>query len=182
MAKIAAKVYGDSLFDLAMEENRCEAFLEEVRTVKQVLEDNPEVEALVCHPGISSEEKQAFIEKCFKGSVSNDMTGFLLILVKKGRFQERNAIFAYFISRVKEYQKIGVAEVLAPMELAGEQKQKIEKKLLETTDYEKMEITYRVDKSLIGGLMIRIGDRVVDTSVKNRLTELRTQLMETALD
>lgn len=182
MAKIAAKVYGDALFDLAMEEGRCEAFLEEVRTVQQVLKENPEVEALICHPGIDSSEKQAFVEKCFKGNVSDDMTGFLLILVKKGRFQERDAIFAYFISRVKEYQKIGVAEVLAPMELAGEQKSKIEKKLLETTDYEKMEITYRVDTSLIGGLVIRIGDRVVDTSVKNRLTELRMQLMNTALD
>lgn len=182
MAKIAAKVYGDALFDLAMEENQCDLFLEEVLKVRQVLDENPDVEALICHPGISSEEKQAFIEKCFKGSVSENMTGFLLVLVKKGRFQERDAIFTYFISRVKEYKKIGVAEVSAPMELSKAQKKKLENRLLQTTAYEKMEITYRVDESLIGGLIIRIGDRVVDTSIKNRLVELRTQLMQTALD
>lgn len=182
MAKIAAKVYGDALFELAVEEDRCSQFLEEVRMVEQVLAENPEVETLICHPGVSSQEKQAFIEDCFKGSVSDDMTGFLLVLVKKGRFQERNAIFAYFISKVKEYQKIGIAEVTAPTELTGKQKDAIERKLLETTDYHKMEVTYRLEPGLIGGLVIRIGDRVVDTSVRSRLTELRTQLMGIALD
>lgn len=182
MAKIAAKVYGDALFDLAVEENRCDLFLEEVQTVRAALDQNPQVETLICHPGVGSEEKQEFIEKCFKGKISDDMTGFLLVLVKKGRFRERDAIFAYFISRVKEYKKIGVAEVASPMKLSGEQKKKIEQKLLATTDYQKMEVTYRMDESLIGGLVIRIGDRVVDTSIKNRLVDLRTQLMEISLD
>lgn len=182
MAKIAAKVYGDALFDLAVEENRCDQLLEEVYTVEDALAGNPEVETLICHPGISSEEKQGFIEKCFKGKISDDMTGFLLVLVKKGRFQERNAIFAYFISKIKEYKKIGVAQVASPFPLNQKQQEKIEKRLLETTNYKKMEITYREDPSLIGGLVIRIGDRVVDTSVKSRLEELKTQLLGIALD
>ena len=182
MAKLAAKVYGDALFDLAVEENRCDQFLEEIHAVEKALADNPDVETLICHPGISSEEKQEFIEKCFRGSVSDDMTGFLLILVKKGRFPERESIFAYFISKVKEYKKIGVAQVASLFPLSREQKDKIEKRLLETTDYEKIEASYREDTSLIGGLVIRIGDRVVDTSVKSRLEELKTQLMGIALD
>lgn len=182
MAKIAAKVYGDALFDLAVEENRCDQFLEEIHAVETALAENPEVEALICHPGISSEEKQEFIERCFQGEVSDDMTGFLLVLVKKGRFQERESVFAYFISKVKEYKKIGVASIASPFPLNRKQKDKIEKRLLETTDYEKIEAVYREDESLIGGLVIRIGDRVVDTSVKSRLEELRIQLMGIALD
>ena len=167
MAKVAAKVYGDALFELAVEENRCDQFLEEICAVENVLDQNPQAETLLCHPGIGSEEKQDFIEKCFKGNVSDDMTGFLQILVKKGRFSERNAIFAYFTS---------------PFELTAEQKTKIEKRLLDTTDYKKMEITYREDKTLIGGLVIRIGDRVIDTSIKSRLEELRLQLMGISLE
>ena len=103
MAKVAAKVYGDALFELAVEENRCDQFLEEICAVENALDQNPQAETLLCHPGIGSEEKQDFIEKCFKGNVSDDMTGFLQILVKKGRFSERNAIFAYFTAKVKEY-------------------------------------------------------------------------------
>ena len=98
------------------------------------------------------------------------------------RFSERNAIFAYFTAKVKEYKKIGVALVTSPFELTAEQKTKIEKKLLDTTDYKKMEITYREDKTLIGGLVIRIGDRVIDTSIKSRLEELRLQLMGISLE
>ena len=102
--------------------------------------------------------------------------------MKKGRFSERNAIFAYFTAKVKEYKKIGVARVTSPFELTAEQKTKIEKRLLDTTDYKKMEITYREDKTLIGGLVIRIGDRVIDTSIKSRLEELRLQLMGISLE
>ena len=182
MAKVAAKVYGDALFELAVEENRCDQFLEEICAVENALDQNPQAETLICHPGIGSEEKQDFIEKCFKGNVSDDMTGFLQILVKKGRFSERNAIFAYFTAKVKEYKKIGVALVTSPFELTAEQKSKIEKRLLDTTDYKKMEITYREDKTLIGGLVIRIGDRVIDTSIKSRLEELRLQLMGISLE
>ena len=174
MAKVAAKVYGDALFELAVEENRCDQFLEEICAVENALDQNPQAETLLCHPGIGSEEKQDFIEKCFKG--------FLQILVKKGRFSERNAIFAYFTAKVKEYKKIGVALVTSPFELTAEQKTKIEKRLLDTTDYKKMEITYREDKTLIGGLVIRIGDRVIDTSIKSRLEELRLQLMGISLE
>ena len=86
MAKVAAKVYGDALFELAVEENRCDQFLEEICAVENALDQNPQAETLLCHPGIGSEEKQDFIEKCFKGNVSDDMTGFLQILVKKGPY------------------------------------------------------------------------------------------------
>ena len=58
----------------------------------------------------------------------------------------------------------------------------MQKRLLDTTDYKKMEITYREDKTLIGGLVIRIGDRVIDTSIKSRLEELRLQLMGISLE
>ena len=99
---------------------------------------------------------------------------FLVVMV--------GATFAYFTAKVKEYKKIGVALVTSPFELTAEQKTKIEKKLLDTTDYKKMEITYREDKTLIGGLVIRIGDRVIDTSIKSRLEELRLQLMGISLE
>jgi len=57
-------------------------------------------------------------------------------------------------------------------------KEKILKRLLETTDYQEFEIHYSVDESLIGGMVIRIGDRVVDSSIKHKLLELSRQLQK----
>ena len=83
MAKVAAKVYGDALFELAVEENRCDQFLEEICAVENALDQNPQAETLLCHPGIGSEEKQDFIEKCFKGNAFPREMPYLHILQLK---------------------------------------------------------------------------------------------------
>ena len=83
---------------------------------------------------------------------------------------------------MKEYKKIGVAEVISASPLSGEQKEKIEKKLLDTTHYETMEIEYKVDEKKIGGLMIRIGDRVVDSTIQSKLNLLTGSLLKISLE
>ena len=68
------------------------------------------------------------------------------------------------------------AYVTSAMELSDAQKAAVEKRLLETTKYVKFEMHYDVDSELIGGMVIRIGDRVVDTSIKTKLYELSKSL------
>ena len=62
------------------------------------------------------------------------------------------------------------------MELSAQQKADVEKKLSDTTGFTTLEMNYSIDKSLIGGMVIRIGDRVVDTSIKTKLAELTKNL------
>ena len=87
----------------------------------------------------------------------------------------------YFINRVKEYKKIGVVKVTSAVVLSDEQKKRVEEKLLATTQYVDLEITYEVDEELLGGLVIRIGDRVVDSSIRTRLEEVKRELMNLQL-
>ena len=72
--------------------------------------------------------------------------------------------------------------VASAVELRTEQKEKIREKLLATTKYQSLEITWKVDESLIGGLVIRIGDRVVDSSLKYKLDQLKSQLLKISLE
>lgn len=182
MAKLVSKTYGDALFELAVTENLTDSLLEEIQMVQTVLKENEDFEKILMHPEISKSEKIQVIENVFKGQTSDALTGFLRIVVTKGRYKDLPDIFAYFIARVKEYKKIGVAVVTSAILLGDEQKQKIEKKLLATTSYETMEIEYKVDESLIGGLMIRIGDRIVDSTIKSKLTSLTASLMKISLE
>ena len=62
--------------------------------------------------------------------------------------------------------------------LKDDQCKKIEQRLLDTTEYAKMEMHYNLDQSLIGGMVIRIGDRVVDSSIKTKLSELQKDLLK----
>ena len=182
MAKLVSKTYGDALFELAVTENLTDSLLEEIQMVQAVLKENEDFEKILMHPEIPKSEKIQVIENVFKGQTSDALTGFLRIVVTKGRYKDLPEIFAYFIARVKEYKKIGVAQVVSAVPVTDGQKQKIEKKLLDTTHYETMEIDYKVDESLIGGLMIRIGDRVVDSTIKSKLGKLTANLMKISLE
>ena len=107
--------------------------------------------------------------------------GFLAVIVDKGRQKEIPAICEYFINAVKEYKKIGVAHVASAVELNEGQKARLVEKLLNTTQYVDFEMDYQVDPSIIGGMVIRIGDRVVDSSIKTQIYELRRSLLKLQL-
>ena len=67
------------------------------------------------------------------------------------------------------------------MELRKEQKEEVLERLLQTTSYKSFEMHYAVDESLIAGLIIRVGDRVVDSSIRNKLEDLTKQLLQIQL-
>ncbi len=176
MAKLVSSTYGDALFDLALEKDSVDALYEEAQDVRETFLENEEVLRLFNHPKIRKEEKTAFIEKVFEGRVSGDMVGFLHIIVTKDRYNEILPIFDYFIHKVKEYKGIGTAHVTSAVELSGQQKEAIVDKLLATTGYHTFEMDYKVDPSILGGLIIRIEDRVVDSSLKTQLDKMTKEL------
>lgn len=181
MAKLVSKTYGDALFDLALEDNKVDALFEEAKAVIEAFEKNTELGKMLGHPKIERKEKEEVVENIFKEMVSKDMTGLLVLMVSKTRQNDILPTLKYFISRVKEYKKIGTADVVTAKALTDVQKEKVEKRLLETTKYVEFEVNYSVDESLIGGMIIRIGDRVVDSSVKTKLGELAKDLKKIQL-
>lgn len=181
MAKLVAKTYGDALFELALEEEKVDMLVEEVQATLQILQENVELNKLMSHPKISKIEKINVMEGIFKGRVSDELSGFINIIVTKDRYNEITNIFEYFIKKVKEYQNIGLAYVTSAVNLREEQKEKLRTKLLEITKYEQIDIVYKIDETLIGGMVIRIGDRVIDSSVKTKLNEMSKHLSKVQL-
>lgn len=181
MAKIISKAYGDALFELALEKNELDSIAEQVNLLVNAFAENPELIKLLSHPKINKEEKINVIETIFKGRMSDDIVGFLVIIVEKDRGSEIADILNLFQAKVREYKKIGVALVTSAIELSTEQKQKVEQKLLQQTAYESFEVEYKVDASLIGGMIIRIGDRVVDSSIRSKLDNLTKELRKVSL-
>ena len=176
MAKLVSKTYGDALFAVALEENRMDEFFEAVKVVAEILRTNDEFGKLMNHPKIMKEDKVKIVEDTFSDRIPKEIVGVMTILVTKGRAEEMLSVFDYFIDLVKEEKKIGIASVTTAVRLSDKQKAKVEQKLLDTTKYETFEMNYSVDASLIGGMVIRIGDRVVDSSIKTKLYELSREL------
>lgn len=176
MAKLVSKTYGDALFELGISENSLDVLFEEAKGLLTVFSENQELIKLLNHPKIVKEEKVMVIENIFKGNVSDNMTGFLTLVIKKDRYNDIMNILEYFITVVKEYKKIGVVYVTTAVPVSDGQKASIEEKLRETTSYKEFEMNYVVDESLIGGMIIRIGDRIVDSSIRTKINELSKNL------
>lgn len=176
MAKQVKDVYGNALFEVAEEENRIDDYLAEAECIMTALEENPELVRMMTHPEISEEEKDGVLKTIFKGRVSDEIYGLLEMLLEKGHFANVEDVFAEFIDRVKAYRKIGVVFVSTPMELPERQKKEVEERLLSTTDFVSLEMHFGIEPGLIGGMVIRIGDRVVDSSVRTKLEKLSHEL------
>ncbi len=181
MAKLVSQTYGEALFEVAMEEQKADIFLKEAQDILTTLEQNPELDKLMKHPKVSKTDKEQVIENIFKGQISEEMLGFMKLVVNKERYNELPKIFRYLVDRIKEAKKIGVAFVTTAVELTEEKKQSVKQRLLQTTQYKEMEMHYSVDEGLIGGMVIRIKDRVVDSSVRTQLEEMKKQLLQIQL-
>ena len=176
MAKLVSKTYGDALFELALENNQLDSMLEEVKAVSAAIAENEDLTKLMNHPKIVKEEKIKVIEDIFTGQVSRELVGLMRMIVEKDHYNELNSVFKYFTDCVKEYKNIGTAYVTSAAELTDSQKDAVMNRLLETTKYVEFEMHFDVDATLIGGMKIRIGDRVVDSSIKNKLNDLTREL------
>ena len=176
MAKLVSKTYGDALFAVALEENRMDEFFEAVQGVAEILRTNEEFGKLMNHPKISKEDKVKIVEETFDGKIAKEIIGIMALLITKGHAKEMDSVFGYFIDSVKEEKKIGKADVTTAIALTDGQKAKVEQKLLDTTRYESFEMSWHTDESLIGGMVIRIGDRIVDSSIKTKLYDLSRNL------
>ena len=176
MGKLVSKTYGDALFSVAMEELRVDEFYESAQVIRNSLQENRDFCKLLEHPEIAKEKKVKMIEDSFLNQIPKEMVGLMILLVSKGRTSEILAVFEYFIDLVRETKRIGKASVTTAVPLSDQQKEKVEKKLLETTKYESFEMDYCVEPTLIGGMVIRIGDRVVDSSIKTKLYDLSRNL------
>ena len=181
MAKLAAKVYGDALFELAVEHQMTDQLYEEAGAVKKLLLGNENLNQVMAHPGINRQDKTEMMVKILDGRVSKEMVGFLRIILEKDRYSETKAMLDYFEARVKDYKKIGVVYISTPMEVKEIQKKQIEEKILATSPYETLECHYSVEPELMGGMVIRIKGRVVDSSLKTQLAHMSKDLLHLQL-
>lgn len=176
MARQVSKTYGSALFEVAKEKQALDTILEEVLFVKQTFMENEDLNKLLLHPNIEKSEKIRVIENIYKGRISDEITGLMTMLVDKGHGKDFISVFDYVIHAIKEEKGIGVAYITSAVVLKDSQRKKIEQRLLETTNYKIIEGIYQVDKAIIGGLVIRISDTVVDSSLRTQLDKLSKQL------
>jgi F-type H+-transporting ATPase subunit delta len=177
MAKLVSQTYANALFELAVEENKTSQLLDEATALLEVIRTNTDFAHFMNHPKIPKEDKMEVVKNVFDKRLDKDMVGFLITILEKDRYSDIEAILKDFIAKVKEYNNIGTAYITTAIALNDNEKKDIVKKLLATTKYKTIDCIYKVDNSLIGGMVIKMGDRVVDSSIRTKLEKLERQLL-----
>lgn len=173
MAKLISAVYGDALFEVTAENQMISEVYLDVTELAVLFVKNQQWVNLLNHPGISRDERRRMLERCLKNQISEELMGFLTVVIEKGRQGELLSMLQHFIRRVKDYRKIGTAFVSSAVELDDTQKKKLVDTLLKKSGYVEIEMYYKTEPELIGGLIVRMDDRVMDGSVKTRIEQMK---------
>ena len=182
MEKVIDKTYGESLFEYAKETSLVDTFYVQAKDIINIISTSPELYQFLTSPKISGEDKKAVVKNLFSEKVWADkkdnlkILDFVYLVIDKGREKYLCGMLEEFNDLARQYCKIGLCEVSTATELTANQKEKLSEKLLKITDYKTFEFKYNMDPSLLAGLRIRIGDTVVDTTVKNKLDQINKSL------
>jgi len=173
-----AEVYARSLFEVAQDQGQLDEIHEELDQFADVLSEDRQLQLFFFSPYFSSDEKKDGVAKVIEGG--NDyFVRFLELLAEKHRLPVLFRIRREFDSLWAKEQKLLEVSVTSAVELDEETVNGIGKKIEEQTG-NKVELTSQVDPDLIGGLVIRVGNMVLDASVRNRLERLRRQVASAA--
>lgn len=176
-----AKRYGQALFDLASEKNMLDQLEKELTQVLEVLEASHELKKIVEHQLISPETKQEIFRKVYAKTVSPITMNFLLLILHKKREMALKQIVSQFINLANEARGIVKAQVASASQLSSQQLEELRKSLAKITG-KNILLEVMIDEKLIGGLVVKIGDRIIDGSIATKLKMLEKHLKNASFE
>ncbi len=172
-----ARRYAQAFFAIAREKDLVDKLESELEIVVSAINGTDELKKVMDHQLVSPEEKKAIIEKIFSQEVSELTVNLLDVVIEKYRATYIPAIYDEFVTYANELRNMADAQVKTAVELSDADLEAIKTKLSAATG-KTIRLQSDVDPSLIGGVMVRIGDKVIDGSIASKLTKLKDNLLQ----
>jgi F-type H+-transporting ATPase subunit delta len=170
-----ARVYATALYEAAAEEGRVEPVRRDLGEFVQAMESSAELRQLLLAEEVSDTRKTEVLLELTEGG-DELMRNLLRLLVDKNREGELAAVYRAFVDLVERAQGLVHVEVVSAVPLTAPLQEALRTKI-ESSLKKTVELTLTVDQEILGGLRLRIGDRVADASVRHRLEKLREMLI-----
>ena len=173
---MVAKRYALALFQLAKEQQLLEKVEEELRVVKEVFFVNVELKAILKSPKLLKEKKKEILTEAF-ASVNTYVLNTLMLLIDRHRADEIAAVADEFIELANEEKGIEVADVYSIRPLTDEEKTALSSSFAAKIGKKSLQIENMIDSDMLGGVKIRIGNRIYDGSLRGKLDRLERKLL-----
>ena len=169
-----AQVYGRALFEAAQDSDKLDVVREQVGAFADALNENRDLSVFFFSPYFSTEEKKEGLGKVLDGA-DETVRNFLELLIEKHRVPALHRIRREYDALWEEENKLLPVEVTSAIELDPATVEQIGDKIGERTG-RKVQLESKVDPDILGGIVVRVGDRILDASIANRLESLRKQV------
>jgi F-type H+-transporting ATPase subunit delta len=169
--------YAEALMSVARSNNLTEQFGEDVRALINLLQESEQLRNFFANPFITPEDKKAVLGRIVGDGVNPYMRNFLMLLVDRRRSALLEEMCQQYLVLLRQLNQTVLAEVISATELTDSQQQAVREKVVSMTNARQVELDIKIDSSLIGGVIIRVGSQVFDASIKGQLRRLSLRLM-----
>lgn len=174
-----AKVYAESILHLAEEQGEAEELQAELDELVVLLDREPELADFLTSPLSEADRKRQAIETLLRGRASDLLTDALQVINRKGRLGLVRAIAEAYRSQLEALRGLARVEVATAVPLDDDLRRRLER-AAEAYTGRRAALTERVDPDLIGGVVVKVGDRKIDSSIAGELRKLHHRLMDRA--
>jgi F-type H+-transporting ATPase subunit delta len=169
-----AQVYSRSLFEVAQERDELDEVREQLGGIADALEENRDLQVFFFSPYFSTNEKKEGLQKAVSG-LSETMENFLELLLEKHRMPVLFRVRRQYDALWEEENKLLPVQVTSAIELDEKTVSDLGDRVGEQTG-RKVEVTAKVDPDILGGIVLRVGNSILDASIRARLEQLRTRV------
>ena len=171
-----ARRYAAALFSKAVKENSVDSVREDLGKITNAIDNMAALRVMLAEPTIVESRKSDLLTKAFKDSIGDGTLAFLQMLTAKRRVGLVSAVNEEFVRMTRDFQNVASAKATTAVPLTAEEQTALTAKLTAMTG-KRIELTTTVDASVLGGVLVRIGDTVYDGTVRGNLERLRERLL-----
>ncbi|WP_019535639.1 F0F1 ATP synthase subunit delta [Paenibacillus ginsengihumi] len=174
---VVAKRYAKALFEIASEQGRISEVEAELKAVVEALKANPDIYKVIKNPTVEASAKKDILKQCFEAAVSEPVLNMLNLLIDRRREEALEFVVLDYVKIAGEALGQADGTVFTPVELSEAELSSIAAAFGELTG-KQIRVKSVIDKSLLGGIQVRIGDRLYDGSLAGKLNRLQKMLNE----
>jgi F-type H+-transporting ATPase subunit delta len=175
----AARRYAEAAFEVGRRDGTVETWRRELDLGAAVLAD-PTVATGLSNPAVATDRRAAALAEAIGGSISKPVLNLMVMMLRRGRIEDLPRVAAEFHRLDDQQNGVTIAHATSAAPLEPSEVSALTARLEQMTGGQ-VELDVVVDPSLLGGLVVRVGDRLIDGSVRGRLERLRNQLVSGAL-
>ena len=164
--------YAEALLELAQNSNLISEVEQDLSFISTFLSSSKDLKLFLANPLINALDKKNLLNELFKGKINNFILNFLLVLINRRRITLLNEIINKYMELSYKLDALTIAELSTAVAFTENQQNNLVQKIKTMTNSKNVKLVVKINPNLIGGFIVKIGSKVIDTSLSGKLKQM----------